>query len=178
MEMDLWLDVLLRWMHVFAAIAAVGGMFFMRLALLPAVTALPEEHRRTLHAAVRTRWSKVVAGSIGFLLVSGLINFVLIVRRYELPSFYHALFGVKFLLALAIFFIASVLMGRSAMADRFRRNVRFWLTLNVALAVVLVGISGVLKTAPKKLKPPELLTKSVDFDQGSGFRVRGSGFGV
>ena len=152
-----WLDVVLRWMHILAAITAVGGTFFARLALLPAIEeTLPADSRKSLHDAIRRRWSKIVAASIAFLLISGLVNFVArIVPNYELPKFYHPLFGVKFLLALGIFFIASVLSGRSAMADRFRQNARKWLTINAVLAVLVVLISGVLKTAEKTKKPAE-----------------------
>ncbi|MEX2186602.1 MAG: hypothetical protein WD875_07405 [Pirellulales bacterium] len=152
-----WLDVVLRWMHILAAITAVGGTFFARLALLPAIDeTLPPDSRQALHAAIRRRWSKLVALSISMLLVSGLVNYLTrIIPNYDLPKFYHPLFGVKFLLALGIFFIASVLSGRSAMADRFRRDARKWLTVNAILAVLVVLISGVLKTAEKSKKPPQ-----------------------
>jgi uncharacterized membrane protein len=150
------LDLVLRWMHIFGGIAAVGGTFFMRLAVLPSVESLPDEYRAGMQLAIRSRWSNVVTGSIALLLISGLVNIVLIVRRYEVPPYYHMLFGLKFLLALAVFFIASVLVGRSAAAERFRRNTRYWLTLNLLLAVLVVALSGVLRTTEKKPKaaPP------------------------
>ena len=152
MDTGLIIDVLLRWMHIFAAIAGVGGMIFQRVALVPAVAELPEDLRLRLHVAVRTRWARVVQGAILFLLVSGLVNFVGIVRNYELVGYYHALFGVKFLVAFGIFFIASMLTGRSETAQRFQKNARYWLTVNLLLAVIVVGISGILRTAPKRPK--------------------------
>ncbi len=165
-----WLDVLLRWMHIFAAITAVGGTFFARLALLPAIEeSLTPESRKSLHAAIRRRWSKLVAASIAFLLVSGLVNYAMrIIPGYDLPKFYHPLFGVKFLLAMGIFFIASVLSGRSAMADRFRQNARKWLTINAVLAVLVVLISGVLKTAEKSKKPAPSPAAAVEMAKPHG----------
>jgi uncharacterized membrane protein len=149
-----WLDVVLRWMHILAAVTAGGATIFARLAVLPAMEeSLAAEQRRSLHAAIRTRWSKVLAAAIAFLLISGLVNFINAVRLYDLPKLYHPLFGVKFLLALAVFFIASVLSGRSALADRFRQNARKWLTVNAVLVVLIVLISGVLRTAEKTKKP-------------------------
>jgi uncharacterized membrane protein len=145
-----YLDLLLRWMHILAAIAAGGGTIFARLAALPAIEeTLGPDQRQSLHAAIRTRWSKVVSASIALLLISGLVNFMNTVRLYDLPKLYHPLFGIKFLLALAVFFIASALAGRSAMAERFRRDARKWLSINAVLIVLIVLISGVLRTAEK-----------------------------
>ena len=152
MPTDLILDIVLRWMHIFAALAAVGGMIFQRVALLPAVAELPDDFRQRLHAAVRARWARVVHAAILFLLVSGLVNFFGIIRNYTLEPYYHALFGVKFLVAFGVFFIASMLLGRSETAQRFQKNARYWLTVNLVLAVIVVGISGILKTAPKRPK--------------------------
>jgi uncharacterized membrane protein len=151
-----YLDLVLRWMHILAAIAAGGGTIFARLAALPAIEeTLGPDQRQSLHAAIRSRWSKVVAASIAFLLISGLINFMNAVKLYDLPKLYHPLFGIKFLLALAVFFIASALTGRSAMTERFRRDARKWLSINVVLVVLIVLISGVLRTAEKTKKPAE-----------------------
>lgn len=158
---------LFRWMHILAAIAAVGGTIFARLALLPSLQELPEGHRKTLHEAIRSRWSKVVMASIGFLLISGVYNLVIISKAMpeDMKPFYHPLFGIKFLLALVIFFIASAMTGRSAAFEKMRTNARFWLTLNMVLAILLVCISGVLRItrdqAAKSSQPESSLSKSV-----------------
>src|ERR1700676_1743088 len=65
-----------RWLHILAAMAAVGGMMFMRFALLPAAATLADPHRAALQEAIRRRWSKVVMMSITMLLVSGLCSFI------------------------------------------------------------------------------------------------------
>lgn len=150
------LSLVSRWFHILAAITAVGGSIFIRFALLPAIQELTEESRRSLHNAVRQRWSKLVAASVLFLLASGLYNLVVILAGFksadvEPPGYYHALFGIKFLLALGVFFIASSLSGRSDKTAKFRENPRFWLNLNLTLALAIVLISGVLRathTAP------------------------------
>jgi uncharacterized membrane protein len=147
------LGVVLRWMHILAAITAVGGTIFSRVALLPAVGSLPDEPRRALLEGIRSRWSKYVAAAILFLLVSGLWNFMQMERTYKLGALYHALFGIKFLLAFVIFFLASVLNGRSALAQKFRANARCWLTVNMTLAILVVCISGVLRGLPH---PPKV----------------------
>jgi hypothetical protein len=71
---------------------------------------------------------------------------------------YHPIFGVKFLLALAIFFLASVLVGRSDMARKARENAATWLTALVAMILVLLALSSMLKSirdrAEHKAVPP------------------------
>jgi len=146
------LSVVLRWMHILAAITAVGGTIFSRVALLPAAGSLADEPRRVLLEGIRSRWSKYVAGAILFLLVSGLWNFMQMERSYKLGALYHALFGIKFLLAFAIFFLASVLNGRGALAQKLRANARCWLTVNMTLAILVVCISGVLRGLPHPQK--------------------------
>jgi uncharacterized membrane protein len=150
--------LVLRWFHLLAGMTAVGGMIFIRCVVVPSREAISTESFQSLHGAMRPRWSKIVAAAIGILLVTGLINFIIIVKLYTLPKWYHPVWGVKFLIALVIFFLSSVMAGRSALADRFRQNVRFWLNLNIFLAVVVVCLSGVLKIADKKPKDPSATT--------------------
>jgi uncharacterized membrane protein len=137
-----------RWLHIVAAITAVGGAIFALLVVLPATGVLTPEAREAFHAAVRKRWSKIVAAAIAVLLLSGLYNFFAITRNYgpELPRWYHALFGIKFLLALAVFAIASLLAGRTAMAQRLRTQTKLWLSINLLLAGIIIAISGLLRT--------------------------------
>ena len=134
-----------RWMHILAAITAVGGTIYMRVAMVPAADAISDDQRRHLQESLRSLWAIPIHAAILFLVISGFYNLVLIETRYEVPPLYHALFGIKFLLALAIFYIAVTLSGRSKPAQRMRENARFWLTLNMVLAVVLVCISGTLR---------------------------------
>src|SRR5262245_25697921 len=155
--MDFSLEVAIalvsRWAHILAAITAVGGTIFIRYALLPALAAFPDAERRALHESLRARWSKAVMVSIALLLASGLYNFIMINRSLGagneamqgMKPMYHALFGVKFLLAVGIFFIASALVGRSAAFEKVRANARLWATVNVSLAVVLVCLSGFMR---------------------------------
>jgi hypothetical protein len=80
-------------------------------------------------------------------LASGLYNYLTIIWASKepgaraLPSTYHMLFGIKFLLGLTVMFIASVVSGSSAAAERARANLSRW--LNIAwmciMAIVIIG---------------------------------------
>jgi uncharacterized membrane protein len=153
MDLELVLGLVFRWLHILAAITAVGGTIFARAVVFPTLDAWPPDERTRLHAALRARWSKIVAAAIGFLLVSGLYNIGTTSMQYTLPRWYNPLFVVKFALALVIFAVASLLIGKTPLADQMRRNARFWLDLNIVLAVLVVCLSGVLRTAEKTPMP-------------------------
>lgn len=147
------LTVVLRWAHVLAAIAALGGLLFARFAVVPAAEELGSETAERLHSGIRRRWLPWVIGAITLLLASGLANYVLLIRRVkEAPELwggnwmqqtgYHALFGVKFLLAMIVFYLASGLVGRGAGTQWIRDARRQWLSVAVGLGVGIVLISG------------------------------------
>jgi hypothetical protein len=167
-DLQFLIGLISRWMHILAAITAVGGTIFMRMALLPSVGSLADDARKQLHEAVRSRWAKFVMGSIALLLISGLYNIFVIESQKRIPpadsGLYHALFGIKFLLAFGIFFIASALVGRSPAFAKIRANARFWLTLNMTLAILVVCLSGVLRAL--RDKPPAPASRAPAASQG------------
>lgn len=145
--------LLLRWSHVLAAMAAIGGLLFARFAFVPAAEELDAESADRLHAGVRRRWLPWVIGAITLLLASGLANYVLLIRRVKAApelwggdwmgqTGYHALFGVKFLLAMIVFYLASGLVGRGAGTQWIRDARKQWLSVTVGLGVAVVLISG------------------------------------
>jgi uncharacterized membrane protein len=138
----------LRYMHILGAIALMGGTIFMRFALRPAVSTLTPDERSALHEQVRNRWSKVVMLATLLLLVSGIANLGLASRYAYKDVFgmsYHMVVGIKLILALPIFFIAAVMMGRSHLAKRMQANAELWMTINLTLALLMVLIGGVLR---------------------------------
>lgn len=145
MQLD-WLILLNRLLHLVAVIVAIGGAMFMRIALLPAARSVLDNgaHER-LREAVRARWARVVHVSIVVLFVTGAVNFVVLALPPKIePMPYHAIFGVKFLIVLGIFFLASVLVGRSEGLAHIRRDAGKWLSVLLVLAVLVIFISGIL----------------------------------
>lgn len=140
----------LRWAHILAAMVAVGGLFYARFGLLPAVQELDESTQEKLHDGIRKRWLPWVIGAITLLLASGLANFLLFndaAQAWEDGTWmkstkYHALFGVKFLLAMGVFYFASGLVGRGEGTAWMRANRGKWLSVTLLLAVGVVMISG------------------------------------
>ena len=136
--------LLSRWLHIVPAVILVGGTLFMRFSLVPASEELNASTE--LRESIRKRWARLVMLSVTFLLVSGLYNTMLKMRGFETAdTAYNALLLLKIILALAIFFLASVMSGRSKMAQKFRQNEKHWLNILCAMMLIVVGIAGYMK---------------------------------
>lgn len=141
------LILVFRWLHIVPATILVGGTIFLRCAYQPSEPSSEQSEK------VRRRWAKLVMLSVALLLVSGLYNTAWISMKYEFPGgYYHMLLGIKIVLALAVFFLVSVLSGRSELATKFRDKEKTWLNVTVFLAVAVVLVAGVMKMAKRDVK--------------------------
>jgi len=152
-----------RWLHVIPAIALVGGTLFLRLSYVPATQEC--DASAELREAVRKKWAKIVMISIAFLFISGLYNSAVKSIGYELSPLYNGLLGIKILLGFAIFYLASVLSGRSDKAKAFRERELHWLNILCILMIVTVMIASYMKMSsssfPKKDKTATTAQKIV-----------------
>ena len=161
--------LLLRWMHSFGVVLLVGGLCFTRFALLPALADTEEDSREKLQESIRRKWLPWVIIGITLLLVSGLANFLLFNSTVKSQGWgdgewmkqtsYHAIFGVKFLLALVVFYFASGLVGRGSGTAWIRSDRARWLGVTLGLAVAIIILSGWLRnlhTGPNQSSGQEL----------------------
>src|SRR5690349_21581554 len=112
--MDFWLNVVMRWLHVAAAVAGVGGTLVMRLVLLPVLDRLP--NGAEVLGAIRRPFKALIHGAIGMLLVTGFYNYVVVaipkVRAYKDAALqsgapdplapYNGVMGAKILLSFVL----------------------------------------------------------------------------
>jgi putative copper export protein len=145
------IQLALRVLHILSAIILVGGLFYIRSILSPAGGSSPDDMNRACFAGRRAVWAKWVGIASAFLLVSGFYNFIAIHNQakasgVKLPPTYQILFGVKFLLAMLVIFIASILAGKTDTAERFRGQMRRWLNIGWLAAMAIVIIAAMLRT--------------------------------
>lgn len=139
--------------HILGAIILVGGLFYIRHVVRPASASHGTPSSDALFGGSRAGWARWVGITTALLLATGVLNYVLITKQHErLASSYHMLIGMKMLLALAVFLLAALLAGRTAMADSLRQRWRTWLSLCLLLAIVTAAFGSVLRTYPRARK--------------------------
>lgn len=159
------LNLISRWLHVIPAIIMVGGTLFLRLALLPAFAQSSHtEPRDQIRESVRKNWAKWIGISTLLLLVTGLYNAYFKAVTYDLSPLYIGLMLTKILLALAVFYLAARLSGRSAKAAKLREREVHWTNILCVLMLTIVLIAGAMKiestSALKKVRSSNTTTMS------------------
>ncbi len=134
------LPVLMRFIHILSAITLVGGVFAWRFGAIPAGAALAPDTRAKVENAFAAAWRPAVLAAILGLLASGSYNFMAKMGSGHLSPAYHAVFGVKFLLALHVFAI-TLIATKPDNAKRARQLVGV-----AASGLVIVILSAVLRT--------------------------------
>jgi len=98
---------LVRWLHIASMTTLLGGMIFWRLVLAEASEDMGMAARGPLFERIAAAFRPLVFASIVGLVVSGLINYLSAPGHSKL---YHALFGIKMLLALHVFAVSIIMV--------------------------------------------------------------------
>ena len=146
MEMSDIIAMVFRWLHIIPMTILVGGSLFLRLSLAPASQEVAGSE--DLREAARRRWAKWIGISILFLLVSGLYNLHNLATNYKMDGIYLGALAAKVLIAFFIFYLASVLGGRSNTARKFREKEMFWLNVLCGCLLATVMLAGFCRTYP------------------------------
>jgi uncharacterized membrane protein len=131
-------NVFVTTIHVISAILAVGGVAFLRFAVLPYAETLSEEDRNALMANVRKRFVPFLHGSYVMLILTGIHHITRLIRSgLVIP---HVLL-TKIAIALVIVFI-GVALTTSKGFEGMKAHRRGLMTFNLILAamVVFMGI--------------------------------------
>ena len=157
-----------RVLHVASAAVLVGGLVYLRLVVAPQVAKGDASAEKVFGTRRRTFALTVIMTTV-LLLASGFYNLLVVTirRNAPLPPLYHMLFGMKFLLALALFFVAAAIGGKSNMADKFRASLKPLLNLAIAASIAILVVAAVMRTIPKTPKVDGELVASVNFESES-----------
>lgn len=142
-----FLELATRWLHILSAVILVGGTIFIRLSVVPALN--KTDSASEIFESIRSVWSKMVMGSVLFLLLSGIVNIYLKAVTYKLEVVYLTLLALKFVLALIVFFLVSLLAGRSERAAKFRSGTG-WYDITCLAMVALICLAGFMKVSSQK----------------------------
>ena len=149
-----WIAFISRFVHIVTAITLAGGLIYISRVQLPALQELGGQEGSggddELNETLRRRWARLVMFSIMCLILSGVYNYITTINaakagQIELAKFYHPVVGVKIILAFGVFFLASILSGRTPAARRMQENLRSRMHLTVLAVVVIVALASALK---------------------------------
>ncbi len=135
-----------QWVHLSAAVIGVGGIAFLHFVLLPSSEILSPEQRDLIFKVVLGRFRWVSWSVIALLLLSGLYN----VREFywEMAWGRAWLFlTIKITLALAMFAVSLCLTLPFKALNRFREKRAMWLSIALALGMIVILISAYLRRA-------------------------------
>jgi uncharacterized membrane protein len=136
-------NLLMRWLHIFSVITAVGATVFLRLALFPALAAVADETRKAVIQSLSSRLRVLIHASIGGILLSGFYNTRLLSKTGVPP--YGVVYTVKMAVSLTVFVIAILITSGKPRYSGFQANWERWLGLNLTLAVIIVALSAWLR---------------------------------
>lgn len=138
------MTVLIQWIHLVAAVTAVGGMAFMLFILMPSMRVLNDEQRAELSKAISGRFRWVSWGAIIILIATGIFN--IRVRAWEAPwGTYWSVLTLKIFLALVVFTISLLLTLPIPGLESFRAQRQRWLSIALGIAVAVILISAYLR---------------------------------
>lgn len=145
-------DVLIRALHIGAALILGGAAAYQWIALVPSLATVDEARRIEFREMLAARWRIIAWTAMAILLLTGLLNFIVNkipeYRSHPQKGIYHALFGVKFLLALAAFHAGTVLTLPGPKGEKYRAHAKFWLTLLLLFIAAIVVIAAILRDFP------------------------------
>lgn len=131
-----FLNVLARWIHISSAITLIGGILYARLVTAPAMRVLTPETSEKLGEAMAARYRPLLYTAIAGLLLSGTYN---LLNKTGATPLYHAIIGIKMLLALHVFAV-----GFLSVQPGNKRRVR-QMTGLIASGLTIVVLSAVLR---------------------------------
>lgn len=128
--------LLMRWTHIASAIVLLGGFFFARLVLAPALG--QSRGQSSLADSVAARFRTVLLVVVLTITLSGLYNYL---TKENYPPHYHMWMGIKLLVVLHV--LAASLLYTTASANEAKR--RRQATGIVISGVIIILISGWLR---------------------------------
>jgi hypothetical protein len=127
--MDVFVLVLVRWLHIGSAACLVGSLLYGGVGWWPGIS--PEQR-----AAAAARFRPIACAGVAGILVSGV--YTLLIAPGHSPH-YHMLLGIKILLALHVFAVAILVA-----VNRGRRPARAMMGAAVS-GLVVIAIAAYLR---------------------------------
>lgn len=145
MQLPVWLNTLMQWVHLSAIAIALGGAFYSYFVLSPALQALADPERQILLEKTQSRFRRVVWVCVLLITISGFVNFIKVHQILFVPSLKRTLLLTKVVLVLVLVGILTILNTSFSWVKPFQEKRKQWLFTNILLAIAIIGLSVWLK---------------------------------
>ena len=133
------LQVVMRYIHIVSAVAAVGGLLFAAICLTPALRVLEEYFKDSQLSIVRSRFDGMLLIAIVGLVVSGAYNWYMLADQYKaMGPKGNALIGTKVLLAIIMFAVVGA--RRMGMVNEKAASM-----IHIHLAAIVILLGSILR---------------------------------
>ena len=133
--------VLIKWLHLLGAAAAVGGAIYATMVLGPGMAGLGAEAKGKLAAGLAERLRPLAFWVIGVMLLTGLYNVVTNISGK--PAGYHIALTLKLLFAMHVFavlFLLSTPPGANPARDARRGRLMAGAAISGALTLLFSAV--------------------------------------
>lgn len=148
--------VLMQWLHVGSVVLMIGGLFFLRVVLLPASKVLPDSQKAQIIDAAFRRFRVIVWIALITILVSGVYNFIVFLISTSNQtatdpnvapdySMYIVVLGAKFLIVTLIFILGIALTFPYPVYAPIQKHPAPWLNLALILSLIVIFLSTFLR---------------------------------
>lgn len=140
------MSTLVQWLHVAAAVLAVGGVACIRFVVIPSIDLLDESARATFTESVHSRFRQIIGVSMALLMVTGLYNVGIAAAagQFADPCYLYPVIA-KIVLALVVFKIAFMLIVPGPAFSGIKARRKTWLLVNFVLGMVVILIAAYLR---------------------------------
>ncbi len=145
MQLPVWLNILMQWIHLSAIAIALGGAFYSYFVLLPALQTLSDPEKKILFEKTQSQFRRVVWICVLLITISGLVNFIKVHQVLFTPSLKRTLLLTKVVLVLVLVGILTILNTSFSWVKPFQARRKQWLITNILLAITIIGLSVWLK---------------------------------
>ncbi|HEX9439261.1 MAG TPA: hypothetical protein VF909_06265 [Roseiflexaceae bacterium] len=144
--------LLYRVLHIAATCTSLGGLFYARMVLWPALELLPDVQReRFLKGAIR-RFSYIKWGGVAVVTVTGALQWFQIFPYVLDQWLYVTYFALKMVGAAGLFSITFLLTLPSPRLEGMRRRRAFWSALNIFCGLTIL-IGAALMRSVSRVQP-------------------------
>src|SRR5262245_57162058 len=96
-----WIMLVSRILHITGSIILVGVIFYLRFVISPVSATSRTPHVDQYFGGRRATWAKWVGIATALLLITGIWNYIQMIKLNDLAKSYHMVAGIKMLAALA-----------------------------------------------------------------------------